>query len=288
MKKNLQLNFFLLLLFFMTISILLQCSEESNDTLAPYKGQRNLKILKVTLNYTPDIQWLGGRVAAVGVNLGSRAALDSTLVWLMTAEDNSISSYVTVGEHTDVDKIVSYGGTPVDSLQDETQYTFWIAEKSAFDAQLDSTALNPDNFSDSTFVLRFILKGQMGGEKDPQGNLVVRMRVFREESLLEDKYIIDWTPRTIPFRRIAIRVSSFGGFTDLIWHIVTPDSLPDNIYPPVVIGSNVPGTDTAISWPETGFERNTVYFVWMVNSKWTVNDFRPSAPGYAWFRIFAF
>ena len=288
MKKTLLkvlISFSLILIFCL---ILLNCSDESSTTLAPYEGQRDLALLEVTLNYTPDIQWLGGRVAAVGVNRGPRAALDTSLVWLTTAQDNSISSYVTVGENTDVDRILSYGGTPVDSLQDETEYTFWIAEKAAFDAMLDSAAMAPAIFSDSTFILRFLLKGQYGGAKDPQGNLIVQMRVFREQTLLENKYVIDWTPDTIPFRRIAIRESSFGGFTDLIWHIVTPDGVPDNIYPPVVIGSTVPGTDTAIPWPETGFESNTVYFVWMANSDWVINDFRPGAPGYAWYRIFAF
>ncbi|OGB67150.1 MAG: hypothetical protein A2Y94_11780 [Caldithrix sp. RBG_13_44_9] len=288
MKKTLLpflISFSLVFIFCLTF---IRCTEESSTTLAPYEGQRNLEMLKVTLNYTPDIQWLGGRVAAVGVNKGKRAALDTSLVWLTTAQDNSISSYVTVGENTDVDKILSCGGTPVDSLQDETEYTFWVAEKAALDALFDSTAMSPEFFSDSTFILRFLLKGQFGGAKDPQGDLIVQLKVFREETLMEDKYIIDWTPNTIPFRRIAIREGSFGAFTELIWHIVTPDGVPDNIYPPVVIGSTIPGTDLAIPWPETGFESNTVYFVWMANSDWVINDFRPSAPGYAWYRIFAF
>ncbi|NIV11380.1 MAG: hypothetical protein GWN62_08890, partial [Aliifodinibius sp.] len=99
---------------------------------------------------------------------------------------------------------------------------------------------------------------------------------------------LDWTPSDIPFRRIAIRESSFGGFTDLIWHVLTPDSLDDNIYPPVVIGSSIPNTIEAIPWATAGFQTNTVYFVWMANENWTENDFSPSATGYAWYRIYAF
>ncbi|UCE06981.1 MAG: hypothetical protein JSW07_02780, partial [bacterium] len=97
-----------------------------------------------------------------------------------------------------------------------------------------------------------------------------------------------WVPNDIPFRRIAIRQSTLGGYTDLIWDILTLDSLEDNIYPPVIIGKTLPGTFEAIPWSDTGFESNKTHFLWMVNSNWTADDFRPTATGYAWFRIFPF
>src|SRR5690606_5365878 len=127
--------------------------------LADYEGERPLTILTVTQNFTPDIQWVGGRVAAVGVNRGSKAALDSTLVWLITDVDNNIESYVTIGPNADKNAVMQYGGTPVDSLSDDTEYTFWLAEKSALDGGLQPAALNGTNYTDTTFTTRHILSG---------------------------------------------------------------------------------------------------------------------------------
>lgn len=271
-------------LLFLVIVMAFSCSGDSSDVLAPYKGSRPLILLKVTQSFTPQIQWVGGRVAAVGVNEGPEAALDSTLVWLMTEEDNSIGSSVTVGENTDSEKVQQYGGTPVDSLSDGIEYTFWLAEKESFAAELDTSILNEFNFVDTTFTMQLVLRGQSGGDRE----LGVTIRIIGEETLLDDKFVIEWTPDNVAFRRLAIREGTFGAFTDLIWHVVTPDSLPDNILPPVIIGEVPSGTDEAIPWPESGFKRNTVHFLWMVTGDWTVNEFRPTAKGYAWFRIFAF
>lgn len=260
------------------------CTEESSDVLAPYQASRPLIFLKVTQSFRPQIQWVGGRVAAVGVNLGREAALDSSLVWLMTADDNTIASFVQVGQSTDIARIQEFGGTPVDSLSNDMEYTFWLAEKEAFDAGLARTELDEFNFADTTMTMRLLLRGQTGGDR----NLAVRIRIIRDETLMADKFIVDWTPSDVPFRRLAIREGTFGAFTNLIWHIVTPDSLADNILPPVTIGQPPSGTDEVIAWPESGFKPNTVHFLWMVNSNWTVNNFTPTATGYVWFRIFAF
>ncbi|NIV11379.1 MAG: hypothetical protein GWN62_08885, partial [Aliifodinibius sp.] len=118
-----------------------------------------LDILHVTQSYTPDIQWLGGRVAAIGVNRGTNAAMDSSLLWLMTSDDNNINSYVTVGMETNVNRIMEVGGIPEDSLDDEQIYTFWVAEKSIYDANLDTLQRNGFNFADTTVEIKFGLKG---------------------------------------------------------------------------------------------------------------------------------
>ncbi len=274
------------------VSILLllfvNCSKDSNDVLAPYKGERPLILLQITKNYTPDIQWLGGRVAAVGVNKGDKAGLESSLIWLMTADENSIGSYVTYGTNSNTAKILEYGGIPEDSLKHEVEYTYWLAEKSAFDAALDSTQLNEHNFIDTTFTMDLYLDGRAGGER--LGNkLVVTISIRREQTLLEEIFTLDWEPRDIPFRRIAIREdASSGAFTDLIWDVSTPDSIEDNIYPPVIIGEPPEGTIETIAWPETGFKRNVVYFLWIANNKWDGQSFNRTAPGYAWFTIYPF
>ncbi len=273
----------LLLSVFCTTAFFWHCQkDDSSDVLAPYAGSRPLIMLNVTQSFTPQIQWVGGRVAAVGVNRGPNAALDSSLVWLTSAADNSIESFVMVGQNTDETTIRQVGGTPVDSLEDGVDYTFWLAEREAVDAELDSTIVDDFSFVDTTQTMNFLLRGQQGGDRD----LSVRITIVRDETLLESKIIIDWTP-AVAFRRLAIRQGTFGAFTDLIWHVVTPDSLQDNILPPVIVGEAPEGTNEAIAFPESGLAPGQVHFLWMVNSDWTPNDFRPTATGYAWYRIFA-
>ncbi|MCF7802633.1 MAG: hypothetical protein K9N57_00420 [Candidatus Marinimicrobia bacterium] len=260
--------------------LLLQCSDETkNDVLAPYKGHRALELLKVTQSFTPDIQWLGGRVASAGVNKGGTAALDSTLIWIYTADDDIIGSPVSFSVEPDSDLIQSYGGEPADSLSDGETYTFWIAEKSVFAANLDSSAIDSMNFTDTTMTTALVPRGLSGGGLDLDISLV------RDETLLKDKFVLSWTPEDTLVRRIAIRASASGGFQDLIWHVVLPDSVEDSISPPVVLGETPEGANVAVAWPEGGFKEGQVHFIWMVNSNWN-NTFSPGAPGYGWFRMF--
>lgn len=263
--------------------LMVGCSGDSVDSLAPYEGHRPLTFLKITKSYTPEIQWLGGWVAAVGVNRGERAALDSSLVWLMTAEDNSIRSYVTVGTNTDTVTIEQFGGTPQDSLEDRTGYTFWLAEKEMFEAGLDTVFNDGYNFVVTTITLDLRVNGVTKGEKS--GNeLVVTMTVFQNESLAENQFILGWSPDSIAFRQIAIRKGkTIPGWDNLEWHILTPDSLEDNVYPPVVLGAQIEGTDVVIPWTAGEFERNKIYTVWMSNSKWTPGNFSMDAYGLAFF-----
>lgn len=255
------------------------CDKDSNP-LADYEGERPLTILTVTQNFTPDIQWVGGRVAAVGVNRGSKAALDSTLVWLITDVDNNIESYVTIGPNADKNAVMQYGGTPVDSLSDATEYTFWLAEKSALDGGLQPAALNGTNYTDTTFTTRLILSGLNRGVAG------VNITITRRQSLLDDKFTVDWTPRDVPFRRIAIRKgAALPGFQDLVWHAVLEDDAPDSIYPPIEIGVAPSGAQTVVEWPETGFELDT-YTFWMATSSWD-GTFGLRAPGLGMFTIFA-
>lgn len=280
---------FVLLLGTATLSLFsVSCNNQAN-TLAPYAGPRGLKMMTVTQNFTPDIQWLGGRVAAVGVNRGTKPALDSTLVYLMDASTDSITyksaSYITYGTSPDVSKLESLGGTYQDSLKNDQVYTFWVATTDAFNSNLDSTSLTKDNFADTSVTMQLYLRGQSGGETDSQGNLITTVKVLHEQTLLQDKYVIEWTPASHVFRRIGINAASFGSFTNLIWHVVTPDSLADNIHSPVVIGVPPPNTTEVV--PFSGFQHNQVYMVWMVDSTWS-GSFAPSSTGYVWFRIFEF
>lgn len=276
----------------LALVVLAGCTDEANP-LAPYEGDRPLELLRVTQNYTPEIQWVGGRVAAVGVNRGAEAALDSSLVWLQTAPGNDISSYVTVGENTAAALVQSFGGTPVERLTDGEEYTFWIAEQSAFDVELDSTRRAAGAFADTTFTMNLLLRGNSGGDF----TLGVQYEVLREERLLESRFVVTWTP-AIPFREVAIRVGPTGGYTNLQWHILIPEGEAGEILPPLVLGETPPGALEAI--PFAGFVEDDVIGIapgdtmdfsapvqtlWAVTEDWT-GSFSPVATGYTYFQMF--
>jgi hypothetical protein len=275
-----------------SLLIITGCTEETETSLAPYQGQRALEIIKITRSPRPDIQWLGGRVAAVGVNEGDQAAMDSTLVWLTTAETDTLSSYQTFGTNTDESLLATLGAVPADSLDHDAMYTIWLATEEAFSASLDTAFRDENTFIDTTFAAPVYLRGKSWGERSGT-QVIVDLKIEQVESMLDNFFILTWTPATLPFRQLAIRKAAVGGFEDLVWHILTPDSLDDNIYPPLIIGSTVPGTDELVAWdPAVGFLPDEEYpsvgeghVLWMTNSKWT-GAFSRYETGYAWFLVY--
>ena len=251
-----------------------------DNPLAPYEGGRPLELLRVTQSFTPEVQWVGGRVAAVGVNRGTEAALDESLVWLQTAAGNSIGSFVTVGQNTDVDRVRQLGGVPVDSLEDGETYTVWVAEQGALDAGLDPARMDPAAFADTTLTMSLVLRGRSGRSAD----LDVTFEITRDESLLDSRFLIRWTPEDVRFCRLAIRTGNFGAFTDLLWHVVVPEGEPCMIAPPVTVGVPPEGTEVAVPFSGREFAP-TNYTLWATTEDWneTFNPFQ--AQGYAFFLI---
>lgn len=257
------------------------CSQEPGP-LAPYLGARPLELLKVTQSFNPDIQWVGGRVAAVGVNRGTRAALDSTLVWIRTASGNEIGSVVTIGSAgLDRDYIQNLGGTPQDEMSDGETYTFWIADVSALSAGLDPAQFDEGAFAERTLTLDLVLRGRSGG--DP--SLGVQFQIVRDEEISGDRLVIHWTPSDLRFRRLAIRQATVGGFTNLIWHILVPADDAPSISSPLVIGDVPEGVIEVTAFPSSGFEP-VAHTLWAVTDSWQ-ESFALTAPGYAYFQIFA-
>lgn len=256
--------------------------DDATGPLAEYRGARALDFLQVTQHYRPDIQWVGGRVAVVGVNRGPEAALDETLVWLLTAEGDDISSFVRLGAaESDPDAVAAFGGTPVDSLEDGVDYTFWLAERSVFEAGLvDDSGLG---FADSTVTIRYVLLGRSGGDRA----LDVSFRVIREQTLVDEQYYIDWTPASVGFRRLAIREGTTGGWDRLKWHLIVPEGSGLEIRSPLHVGEAPDGISQAAEWPEEGFGKEIQNTVWAATGDWTDGDFGFRSTGYAFFQVFA-
>lgn len=265
-----------LLAVLLTVAAMVGCDQTENP-LAPYEGERPLIVQRLTQSFAPDLQWVGGRVAAVGINRGGRAALDSTLVWMNSTEGDNVASPVYVRESLDADAVMKVGGTPTDSLADGVTYTFWLATQEALDTGLADGAFDPHAFVDTTFTLTYLLRGRSAG------GVSVDFSIFRDQRLLSDAFKITWTPSSQAFRRLAIRNATLGGFTDLLWHVVLPDNLPDSITPPVVIGETPEQALVATPW--SGFGTGN-HVLWATTSEWDGSSFGFRTTGYAFFQIF--
>lgn len=262
------------------------CTGDSEDVLAPYAAQRPLFFNKITSSATPDLEWFGGRVMAIGINRGTRAALDGTLAWLRVGAMDTMNSYVSFGQGTSLAQLQAFGGVLADSLDPDSTYTFWVATKTAYDARLDPAhpAVNAFTLGDSTIVASYWLKGQAGGEGGT-ASPVYRIRIRRDQRYLGETYTIYWTPTTAAFRNCALRLGSTGGYDALLWMITTVGT-NDNIRPPVVLGVAPTGVTEGTAYIQGSMIPGTVYTLWMSNRNW-VGTFALNARGYAFFRFTA-
>lgn len=267
-----------LLLTFAAVAVLIVGCDNDENPLRPYAGERPFIIQEVTQSWSPDVQWVGGRAAAVGVNRGDKAALDSTLVWLRRVDGDAIDAPISINGEFDAAAVAAVGGEPVDSLESGVVYTLWIASESALDVNLDSTAVNEFMMADSTFEASYMLAGRSGGGAG------VSFTVVRNQSLLSDNYILSWTPADVGFNQIAIREASSGGFTDLRWHIVIPEREEGELVSPVVIGEVPEGAVAGIDWGGWGSSTHTI---WATTEEWDGESFGFRTPGYAFFQAFA-
>lgn len=261
-----------------TMTALLAGCDTDENPLAPYGGERPFIIQNLTQSYSPDLQWVGGRATAVGINRGEAPALDSTLVWMRISSGDEISSPISIGDEFDIEEVMSRGGQPTDSLEDGVVYTVWVADQEALSAELDTTLL--DNFSliDSTFQAAYLLTGRSGGGVD------VDFSIVRNQTLAGDEYVLNWTPADLAFRQIAIRQASSGGFTNLLWHVVIPEDEGGEMRTPVIVGETPPDAVVGTEWAGWGDGTHTL---WATTEEWDGESFGFNSPGYAFYQMFA-
>lgn len=262
----------------LVLALLLASCDSGVNPLAPYEGSRPLIIQDVTISHSPDIAWVGGRVAAVGINRGEQAALDTSLVWLHTVDGNDLESPVYVRDVIDRAAVESYGGTPSDSLSDDQVYTFWVAESEAFSAGLTGNSVDAFSLADTTFQLEYLLNGP---RPRVNGGLGLYYDVSRDQRLLSEEFTVTWAP-AVPLRTLAMRVGTTGGYTSLIWHIVTPEEQEANLTPPIVLGNEPDHAEVIEEWGGFGTDR---YVLWGANDDWDGQTFSFLAPGYAFYQI---
>ncbi|HEX9615173.1 MAG TPA: hypothetical protein VGA55_06685, partial [Bacteroidota bacterium] len=82
----------------MAATVAFSCSD-SEGPLAPYAGGgRPLSTLTIEENsFRPEITWVGGYASIVGINKGSAAVLDSSLIWAVSIAENNLRFPATFG-----------------------------------------------------------------------------------------------------------------------------------------------------------------------------------------------
>lgn len=260
------------------LSVLVFGCDTVDEQLRSYESERPFIIRDITQSWSPDVQWVGGRAAAIGVNRGSHAALDSTLVWMRRVGSDEIDPPISINENFDSDAVAALGGQPTDSLGSGGTYTVWIASEEALAADLDSTSTDEFSLVDSTFQTGYLFAGRSFGGVD------VDFSVVRDESLTGQRFLITWTPADVGFRQLAIRDAGTGGFTNLLWHIVIPDDRGEGIHSPLVIGAPPDGAIEATEW--AGWA-DGVHTIWATNDDWDGSTFGFTTRGYAFFQALA-
>lgn len=282
-----------------TLALSLACSNDENP-LAPYEGQPAMSSIAVeggTL--TPRITWLGGYVAALGINRGAVAALDSTLVWLIHAGGNNIRYPVTYGQVPAgaQDLTSQYGGKRLDRLGEDLTYTYWVLKENAWSAvsgnankrlyvNTNSSTAAVETRGDTVFInpLSHTQKSEaidvFVNVKDvkPTGRLgIINVR----QSSDSNNPIVTWKiiqPGVTDTLIAALGVVNAQQYqvAGNLWEVWSEESSGGQpvygkknvIRGPVIMGQPFSETHVFAEYPATGLERNKDYYIWIASKDW--------------------
>jgi hypothetical protein len=299
MRKNLiKFSMLFLILIFTSLLFFSSCNNE-NNTLVPYDGSTQMSNITVEdSSFTPKITWVGGYVSVVGVNTGNLAALNSSLVWLIYMPDDQIHYPVKFGTTPSgaQNLTTQYNGSLIDSLIEDSTYTFWVMKASDWD-QISSMQ-NKILVLDSTLTTSIQIDGDTirlspAGHTQKTQNLdnYVNFKDYFTKGQLADIFVEQ--PRTSNNPRISWQIKQSGvtdslisaiGITEgtsynnskIIWEVYSvSDSAGSTYYgkknviaPPVIAGQEFPETFVFTAYSEGGLKRNTSYYVWIANKNW--------------------
>jgi hypothetical protein len=298
MKNKLDHILKVLLILFLTI-LISSCSEDDSG-IAPYVGSPGMSDVVVQdSSYKPKITWKGGYVSVLGVNYGTRAALDSTLVFLIYKPGNDIHYPAVFGDVPAgaQDLTTQYGGTRADTLTEDSTYTFWVLKEEEWNQissmsnkilQYDSTLTIPLEVAGDTIKLSNHGHTQLVSELDVYIDITSvttagRLGVISiQETNITNSPVISWTITqanvTDTLQIAAMGIVEGGQFNPdaEIWSVYSlSDSAGQPQYgkvniidKPVVAGQSIPGTQVFVEYPEGGLKKNTSYYVWIANRFW--------------------
>jgi hypothetical protein len=312
MKKN--ILFGLIFITGLTLAGVLAGCKKSDSGLAPYADNPQLSGLAIEkLSFRPKINWLGGYVSVLGINRGSKAALDSSLVWLVYVPGNNLHYPVQFGVLPSgaQDLTAKYGGKKSDSLFEDAQYTFWLMKEDAW-TQLSTAAdknltVDPSLSTSSVVVAGDSVRVTPMSLARTTENLDVFVNItsFESRGNLADITVIQPTTNNYPVIRWKIKQQ---GVTDSLisvaglvegnqytptgskWEVWSVDSSSGKkvygrnnvIAPPLLAGTKIPGTQTFVEFPAEGLKRNVDYYLWIANKSWDQQAYTRFTPNYAY------
>jgi hypothetical protein len=306
----------MLLLLLLYVGTFTSCKKEEEAPLAPYvPGTVTLTKINVEDSvYVPRISWGGGYVSALGVNRGTAARLDTSLVWLIHQAGNALHYQQVFGKLPAgaEDLTATFGGHPITAMQEDQVYMFWVAREDVW----GTIAANPGKLlmSDSTMSASsrvsgdtlFLSTRSFTLEKRPI-DLYIGIKNLRSVGKLgvieviqtntSNTPIIRWSiiqTNPVPPDTMLANIGIAGGdhyeVSTVAWEILAVDTssgqrvywTTDVIVPPLVAGQTVPGTDVFTALAPTGLQRNAGYYIWIANKNWDQRSRGRTASNYAY------
>ncbi len=292
-------NNFIKVILIGVFAVLFTSCEETDNTLAPYVGSPKMSGLTIeNKSFTPKITWVGGYVSAIGINKGPKAALDSTLVWLINKSGNGIKYPVKYGELQDgvQDLTTQFGGNHLTELLEDSIYTFWLMKEDVWSI----VTTNPEKyiFADSNLTENYLVSGdtlklsssiytQKIHNLDNYINLS-GISTFGQlgtiqiiQTNISDNIEINWnvTQAGVTDQNIAamgiVKGNQYAA-ANSIWEVyseVEENGQPlygkhNVIAAPVFSGDSLANTKIFVEYPERGLERNATYYVWIASKEW--------------------
>ncbi|MCF8260899.1 MAG: hypothetical protein K9J12_09005 [Melioribacteraceae bacterium] len=294
------------------LSVIPSCSEEDAST-APYVGSPVMSnVLVEEASFEPRITWLGGYASVLAVNKGTKSILDTSLIWLIKTEGNSLKYPVEFGvTPTGATDITSnYGGIKVDNLDEDESYSFWvmkeeiwnqISAQSGKEIVIDSS-LQAAQVVVSTDSIKLSTEYFTSYSKDLDVFLNIadistfgQLGVISVTEDFSDKPIISWTITQSGVSDTEISVIGIceGSQYDpgkTIWDVYSEaDDNGSTVYgtvnvikSPLNVGDTFEQTRAFVPFDADGLERNKTYYIWIANDIWDGESRLRFAKGYAY------
>jgi hypothetical protein len=286
-------------LLILLILLLIAC-KENEEGLAPYAGTRLMSDLTIEEgSFSPKSTWIGGYVSVFAVNQGSNAALDSSLIWIIHKPANGIQYPVQFNQVPDgaTDLTASYGGTKVENLVEDNDYTFWVMKESAwnqiseeqgkkifFDVNIEGSSIVSSE--DSLFAGPEV-HTQIFTPLDVYINLDNIRSVGKLATIFVEQPITSNNPKfswVIKQENVTDSLIAAVGIVEgqsynpnkQIWDVYSIDSTGGSpeygtvniIESPLISGEEIEGTFAFTTYPIEGLERDKDYYIWIANSDW--------------------
>jgi hypothetical protein len=261
--------------------------------------------------FEPRVTWLGGYVCVFGVNRGTSAMLDSTLIALYYQAGDNVRYPVTFGAVPPgaQELAPTYGGTPSPELAEDNAYTFWVMKEQAW-TQV-SGQRNKVLLVDSAASALVTIRGDTVAVS-PEGlavsnqsiDIYINIRDVRAfgrlarldviQSQTSSAPMIRWTitqPGVTDSAVAAIGITN-GSQYDVnmrYWEMISEDlSVTPPVYfkndvipQPLSMGQSVPSAKTFVDYPAAGLERGKGYYLWIAGKDWDGVNRTRSTPYYA-------